>query len=135
MSISPVVTRIPICDPTAAFAPFAGEAMAVLLDSALAGPRARFSYIATDPVRIIRCTSHPWMVTVDGAARATDPIAVVKAELGCFSANADTCPGSGPAPYSRGRGWILFLRTRRYAGAGTTSERQAVAGGHGHGNL
>ncbi len=102
VSISPVVTPIPFRDPAAAFAPFAGEAMAVLLDSALVGPRARFSYIATDPVRTIRCTSHPWIVTVDGLARAADPFATVKAELAGFSANADNYQGSGPAPFLGG---------------------------------
>lgn len=49
-----VVLDLPAIDPVIAFAPFADDPLAVLLDSAAKNdPRARFSYIAADPVDLL----------------------------------------------------------------------------------
>ena len=66
--------------------------MAMLLDSALPGPQGRFSYIAIDPFRVIRCTAAPWTVTVDGQKRDGDPFAVVAAELAQFAVTSENVP-------------------------------------------
>ncbi|MBY0510364.1 MAG: aminodeoxychorismate synthase component I [Rhodospirillaceae bacterium] len=97
VNTAPVVLSIPFRDPAAAFAPLTQDDMAVLLDSALPGPQGKFSYIAVDPVRTIRCTPAPWRVTVDGQARDGDPFSVVAAELAKFPRTK-----TGPAPFSGG---------------------------------
>lgn len=93
-----VVKPIPFRDPAAAFAPLTQNAMAVLLDSALAGPQGRFSYIAADPFRVIRCTVAPWAVTIDGKPAKADPFTALSAELTRFAVAAN----SGPAPFLGG---------------------------------
>ncbi len=76
--------------------------MAVLLDSALAGPQGRFSYIAVDPFRVIRCTpwkvGAPWAVTVDGKTAKGDPFTALSAELSRFARPSR----KDPAPFLGG---------------------------------
>jgi para-aminobenzoate synthetase component 1 len=79
-----VILEIPYRDPTSAFAALAGLTGAVLLDSAEHGPQGRYSYIAADPFRTIRCTSYPWAVTVGGAPREGTAFDVLAAELARF---------------------------------------------------
>lgn len=67
-----VISEIAYRDPVSAFAPLAGRAYAVLLDSAERfdanrGEQGRYSYIAADPFRLITTTSCPWRTEVDGA--------------------------------------------------------------------
>ena len=94
----PLILPIPFRDPAAAFAPLADrEDMAVLLDSALAGPRGRFSYIAVDPFRVLRCSAHPWRVTADGQPQAGDAFTALADELKKWAR-----PASGPAPFTGG---------------------------------
>jgi para-aminobenzoate synthetase component 1 len=94
----PIIKSIPYRDPVAAFAPFAAQDMAILLDSALPGAQARFSYIAIDPFRVIRCSPYPWVVTVDDAPREGEPFAVLAAALARFR-----CPPlEGPVPFLGG---------------------------------
>jgi para-aminobenzoate synthetase component 1 len=94
---APTVLSIPFRDPATAFRPFAQQDMAVLLDSALPGAQGRYSYIAVDPFKIIRCTPHPWRVTVDGAPRDADAFTVLAEELAPFR----DLP-AGPTPFSGG---------------------------------
>ncbi len=98
MGLNPIVRPIPFRHPAAAFAPLADRAMAVFLDSARAGPQGRYCYIAAEPVRTIRCTSHPWAVTVDGVARSADAFTTLQAELAVFSTGAF----AGPVPFLGG---------------------------------
>ncbi len=95
--MTPVVLPIAFRDPLVAFAPLADSAMAVLLDSAQTDAQGRYSYIAADPFRVIRCTSHPWSVTVDGAAVAGDPFAILADEMARFKT-----PSPEQAPFGGG---------------------------------
>jgi len=95
--VTPLVIPIPFRDPAAAFAPLAHQPMAMFLDSALAGARGRFSYIAADPFRILRCSTYPWRMTVDGQPRGGDPLRVLAEELAPLSRSA-----SGPVPFTGG---------------------------------
>lgn len=53
MSLKPLAQAIPFADPVCAFAAFAGEPVAALLDSAdPADGRGRYAYIAADPYRV-----------------------------------------------------------------------------------
>ena len=88
---------IPYRDPAAAFAPLAHEPMSVLLDSALTSPQGRYSYIARAPFRVIRCTPHPWRVSIDGAPCTEDPFTALANELARFSGKHD-----GPVPFCGG---------------------------------
>ena len=94
---APLILPIPFRDPATAFAPLADRDMAVLLDSALPGPQGRFSYIAIDPFRVLRCSPHPWRVTVDGRPQAGNPFTVLADELKTWAR-----PTSGPAPFTGG---------------------------------
>ena len=79
MTSSRVVLPIPYTDPVAAFAPFAGDPVAALLDSAGAdADRGRYAYIAVDPYRVISANGP---VTVDGHPVAGDPFTVLADEL------------------------------------------------------
>ena len=89
-------------DPLAAFAPLANMPMAVLLDSAQTdapiNARGRFCYIAADPFRTIRCTAHPWSVSIDGTQVDGDPFTVLARELARFKTTApDSAPFGGGA--------------------------------------
>ncbi len=97
MSALPVVIPIAYRDPVAAFAPCADGAMSILLQSALPGPQGRYSYIAVEPFRTLRCTPHPWHVSRDGQPCEGDPFAVLAQELARFS-----CDGVGPTPFAGG---------------------------------
>jgi para-aminobenzoate synthetase component I len=89
---NPVVRSIPFRDPAAAFAPLAENAMAILMESALPGPQGRFSYIAVDPFRVIRCSAAPRSVTVDGALHKGDAFAVLAGEMARFPTSAANLP-------------------------------------------
>ncbi len=95
--MGPVVVSIPYRNTVAAFAPLAAEDMSVLLESALPSPQGRYSYIARDPFRVIRCTAAPWQVSIDGRPCAGDPFSVLARELALFSDRA-----AGPAPFAGG---------------------------------
>jgi para-aminobenzoate synthetase component 1 len=92
-----VITEIDYLDPVSAFAPLAPLAHAVLLDSAEQGERGRYSYIAADPFRVVICTSYPWWVAVDGAAREANAFDVLAQELKRFPWS----PGT-PVPFCGG---------------------------------
>ncbi len=72
--------------------------MSVLLDSALPGNQARFSYIAVDPFRVIRCANRPWATSIDGIPHAGDPLTILAAELAAFKIEA----GNAPTPFFGG---------------------------------
>ncbi|MBD25594.1 MAG: aminodeoxychorismate synthase, component I [Candidatus Marinimicrobia bacterium] len=72
---------ITFCDPLAAFAPLVDQDLAIILDSALEGECGRFSYIALDPFRVIRCTPYPWSVTIDGRYIHDRPFTALAQEL------------------------------------------------------
>jgi len=83
---------IPFCDPFAAFHAFADVPVCALLDSAAAGdPRARFSYIALDPFRVIEADAAG--VRCDGAVVAGSPFEVLAREL---AAHAEPVEGDFP---------------------------------------
>ena len=71
--------------------------MSVLLESALPGPQGRYSYIGHDPFRTLRCTPHPWQVSIDGEACDGDPLTVLAEQLAQFA-----CEGVGPTPFAGG---------------------------------
>lgn len=71
--------------------------MSVLLDSALRSPQGRYGYIARAPFRTIRCTPHPWQVSIDGVVTETDPFTALERELARFPERP-----SGPAPFCGG---------------------------------
>jgi len=70
----PLARAIPFVDPTAAFAAFADDPVAALLDSAAsAGGRGRHSYIAADPFRVLawrmgEAPADPLALLADGLA-------------------------------------------------------------------
>ncbi len=98
-----VIREIPYIDPASAFAPLAGRAYAVLLESAdrqgpdLENTRGRYSYIAADPFRLLTCSSYPWTVTVDGAPREGNPFDILAEELRRFAWKPEA-----PVPFSGG---------------------------------
>ncbi len=98
-----VILEIPYIDPVSAFAPLAGRAYSVLLDSAdrqgagQEDARGRYSYIAADPFRVLTCSSYPWKVAVDGVPREGNPFDVVAGELRRFAWTPEA-----PVPFSGG---------------------------------
>ena len=70
----------------------------MFLDSAMPSAQARFSYIAVDPFRVLRCTPFPWVVTVDGERRDADAFTVLAKEMAKFS----TADAKGPVPFMGG---------------------------------
>ena len=98
MSFRTLVKPIPFRDPALAFASLAARDMAVLLDSATPGAQARFSYIAVDPFRMLRCSAYPWIVTVDGLRRDTDAFTALAQEMARFGAAGE----DGPVPFMGG---------------------------------
>ncbi|MGE4062383.1 MAG: aminodeoxychorismate synthase component I [Rhodospirillaceae bacterium] len=99
-----VLLEIDYRDPVSAFAPLAGRDHAVLLDSAEHSAQGRYSYIAVDPFRVLRCTCSPWRVSVDGAPRGDDPFRVLAAEMRAFSWSPRT-----PVPFCGGAvGFISY---------------------------
>jgi para-aminobenzoate synthetase component I len=95
--VIPLIKSIPFRDPAVAFGPLADRPMAMFLDSAMAGARGRFSYIATDPFRTLRCSAYPWQSRVDGQARGNDPFRTLAEEMAPFSR-----AGAGPTPFTGG---------------------------------
>lgn len=90
------VLPIPFRDPVAAFAPFAGDRFAALLDSAVRDEgRGRWAYIAAEPFRVIEAREDG--VRVDGMDAEGDPFAVLERELAAHPA-----PDGGPAPFCGG---------------------------------
>ncbi len=93
-----IIREIPYIDPASAFAPLAGDAYSVMLESAdRQGGQGRYSYIAADPFRLITCSSYPWRVSVDGAPREGNPFDILAAELRRF-----TWKPEAPVPFSGG---------------------------------
>jgi para-aminobenzoate synthetase component 1 len=93
-----VILEIPYIDPASAFAPLAGRAYSVLLESAdRQAPQGRYSYIAADPFRVLTCSSYPWRVQVDGAAREGNPFDILAGELRRFAWKPEA-----PVPFSGG---------------------------------
>lgn len=83
----PAHKEIPYVDPVAAFQPFAGDPVAVLLDSAdEGGGRGRYAYIAADPVETI-------LVGADDLGQS-DPFSKLRALL--HTARLDTDPNLPP---------------------------------------
>lgn len=97
MPAAAVISEIPYRDPVSAFAPLARAELAVFLDSAEQGPQGRFSYIAADPFRTVRCSAFPWRVSVDGAPRDGTPFDVLAQELAHF-----TWQPEAPVPFCGG---------------------------------
>lgn len=79
---------LPWTDPADAFAPLAGQAGAMLLDSGAADPaRARWSFIAADPFAWVEASGP--RVMVDGRAAEGDPFAVLAGLLAPFRREPD----------------------------------------------
>lgn len=79
--IAPVpLIPLPYGDPAAAFAPFADDPVAALLESAARdGVRGRHSYVAMEPVQVITAKgSDTWL---DGVRVDTDPFAALESAL------------------------------------------------------
>jgi len=100
--VTPFILPIPFRDPLTAFAPLAKTPMAVLLDSArddaVINIRGRYSYIAADPFRTIRCAAYPWSVSIDGVDVGGDPFTVLAEELAKFKTEAlEIAPFGGGA--------------------------------------
>ncbi len=71
---------LPYGDPAAAFAPFAGDPVAALLESAAQdGARGRYSYVAIEPVHVV--TAYAQETRLDGETVSGDPFAVLQAAL------------------------------------------------------
>ncbi len=87
MRIRPIIYR----EPTAAFAPFADDPVAALLESsARDGGRGRYSYIAVEPHSVIVADRDG--TRVDGQSAAGDPIAILKRELSKLPPPDGDCP-------------------------------------------
>ena len=99
MTALPIIKAIPYRDPLAAFAPLAADPSAIFLDSALKGESGRFSYIAANPFRSIRCTPYPWTVTIDGRPIQEDAFTAVAHELARFPIER---PRDAPVPFLGG---------------------------------
>lgn len=96
--------EIPYRDPLAAFAPFAGDPVCALLDSAAPGdPRGRWSYIAAVPFEVIVAGADG--VRIDGRPVAGDPFHVLGGRL---AAHAEGFSADGPQIPFRG-GAVGFL--------------------------
>jgi len=92
MAEKPHSLAIPFRDPTTAFAPFAAEPIAALLDGGVSPePQGRYAYIAADPYRIVRVEDG---LFVDGAREAGDPFTALVRELD--RATLDTDPDLPP---------------------------------------
>jgi para-aminobenzoate synthetase component 1 len=92
---------VPFRDPLAAFAAFASDPVAALLDSAASDAgRGRYAYIAAAPFRVISAGAK---VRVDGVPVEGDPFAVIEREL------AACAPPSGPCPVPFRGGAVGFL--------------------------
>jgi para-aminobenzoate synthetase component I len=92
ISIRPMrSSEIPFINPIAAFAPYADEPWAVLLDSGGGDvQRGRYAFIAIRPYRTIMATDA--RVLVDGQVVAGDPFTVLQAELGPFAPPTSSAP-------------------------------------------
>lgn len=92
-----LIVEIPYRDPFAAFHAFSGAPHCAFLDSAAAGdPRARWSYVAADPFRVIVADAAG--VTVDGQHVPGTPFDV----LGRMLADCTLAPTEGPVPFRTG---------------------------------
>jgi para-aminobenzoate synthetase component 1 len=91
-----LIRPIPYRDPHAAFAVFAKDPYAVLLDGAAQDEKNNFGYIAAEPFCIIAATRNG--VTVDGKPAAGDPFTVLKRELDKYGPE----PFEAPVPFAGG---------------------------------
>ncbi|MEW6256018.1 MAG: aminodeoxychorismate synthase component I [Pseudomonadota bacterium] len=74
------LVSLPYGDPAAAFAPFAGDPVAALLESAAPdGARGRYSYVAIEPVHLVIANAHE--TRLDGEIVPGDPFAVLQSAL------------------------------------------------------
>jgi len=90
---APFVCEIPFRDPLRAFAPLAGRACALFLDSAAeAGGRGRYAAIAADP--FLTLTSKNGRIALGGRRFDGDPFAVLAETLARF--RLETAPGLPP---------------------------------------
>ncbi len=102
------VRSIPYQDPLTAFAPFAGDPVAVFLDSAAeGGGRGRYSYIAADPFRVITAGDG---VKIDGVATAGDPFELLRREMRRYPLPAEI----GLPPFQTGAVGILGYELGRH---------------------
>ncbi|MEP9378975.1 aminodeoxychorismate synthase component I [Aquabacter sp. CN5-332] len=96
------IIPVPYCDPAAAFAPFSTDPVAALLESAARdGARARYSYVAVEPFRVISAEADG--VRVDGRLVPEDPFSVLVRELAALP------PAEGPCPVPFRTGAVGFL--------------------------
>ncbi len=97
------VIPVPFADPAAAFAPFAGEDWAMLLDGARAGDaRARHAYIAIRPYRTV--LSRDGRTEIDGRPVAIEPFAALTRILAEAPAAV-----AAPVPFAGGAvGWLGY---------------------------
>jgi len=94
----PLILPFPYRDPVVAFAAFAHEPMAVLLDSAERTAQGRYSYIARRPFTVVRASAAPWRTTIDGAPTSDDPFTAVARLLKKHARPASDLP----APFGGG---------------------------------
>lgn len=89
MSDRPIAKEIPYREPSVAFGPLAERAWPAFLDSAAEGdPRARYSYLACDPVRVV-VTGGDGITTIDGVAVGGDPFTQLTRELDALRMDTD----------------------------------------------
>ena len=111
------VIAFPYGDALAAFAALAGDPFCAFLDSAAVGdPRARWSFLATDPFAVICADARG--TTVDGRPVAQDPFAALEAALAAHGgaevgAEVET-DLEGPAPFLTGAVGFLGYELGRH---------------------
>ncbi|MEW6123474.1 MAG: aminodeoxychorismate synthase component I [Pseudomonadota bacterium] len=91
------IIPLPYGDPAAAFAPFADDPVAALLQScAPDGTRGRYSYVAVEPLHVV--TADAGGTKVDGRPVAGDPFTVLDAQI----ARLPHPPEPWPVPFRTG---------------------------------
>jgi len=103
------VIPIDYCDPLEAFAPWADDSWAQLLDSPVPDPaRGRYAYIAVQPYATVVSVDRRCLV--DGTVVATDPFAALDALL----KQAPSAPVDCPVPFTGGAVGVLGYEMGRH---------------------
>ena len=118
------VIPIPFADPVAAFAPWAEQPWAMLLDSAAFEPeRGRYAYIVADPFRTI--VSAGGEVAVDGVGVAGDPFAVLAQELARCDFGRPAPAFAAPIPFTGGAVGLVGYGAGRHVERAQSRHRSA----------